>query len=136
MCSKRKTWPARAVAAVMTLALALACTLAAYEHAAGHHHAASSAVHGGLAHSSDSTDADSGLEWHHAGHDHESGAAGESGCSSDSCNFMCNGGCAILAAAAVMEHPLSAAPATELATLIDSADPSGPERPPKPSIPA
>src|SRR5262245_29570731 len=101
MCSERKTWPARVVAAVMTLALVLACTLAAYEHAAGHHHAAPSAVQGGFAHSSGSPDADSGAECMHTGHVHEDGATGESGCCTDSCNFMCNGGCAILAAAAV-----------------------------------
>jgi hypothetical protein len=49
---------------------------------------------------------------------------------------MCNGGYAILAAPAMMEHPLSAAPATELAVLIDRAELGGFERPPKPSVPA
>jgi hypothetical protein len=136
MCSERKTWRARVVAAAMTLALVLACTLSAYEHAAGHHHAASHAAQGGLAHNSDSPDADGGPECLHAGHVHGDGATGESGGGTDSCNFMCNGGYAILAAAAVMEHALSAAPATELRVLLDCAEPSTLERPPRASIPA
>ena len=124
------------VVAVMALALVLASTLAASEHAAGHHHAASSAVQGGLAHSSDSPDADSGPECLHTGHGHEDGSTGESGCGTDSCNVLCNGGCALLAAAAVMEHSVSAAPATALAVLLDCAEPGGLERPPKASGPA
>ncbi len=64
------------------------------------------------------------------------GAPGEPGCGTACCNFMCTGGCAILVAAAVMEPPLPAAPATELAALINRAEPSGLERPPKVSLPA
>ncbi len=132
MCSARKSWPARMVAAMMTLALVLACTLAAYDHAAGHPHSAANAAQSGLAHS---FDADSGPGHLHAGHGHEDGAADESGCATGCCNIMC-AGCAILVAAAVIEHPVAAAPATELAVLRDSAEPSGLERPPKASVPA
>jgi hypothetical protein len=134
MCSERKTWPARMVAAVMTLALVLATALAAHEHAAGHHHVAASAAHHSHAHNSDGFDDRSGPG--HVQATHEDGTTRESGCGTDPCNCMCTGGCAILAAAAVMESPLPAAPAIELAVPIDGTAPDGVERPPKASIPA
>jgi len=138
MGSEHKTWPARMVAAVMTLALVLASTFAVCEHAAGHPHAASSAWHDGLALAPDAGH-DATVHEHaaygdHA--DHQDGATDGSGCGTGSCNCLCAGGCALLVAAAVMEHSPSAAPATGLAVLTDSAEPGGLERPPKLSLPA
>jgi hypothetical protein len=136
MLSERKTWPARTVAAAMTLALLLASMLAVCEHAAGHQRAASGAVHGGLAHSFHTPDAGSGPEQLLAAEAHEDGAPDESGCGSGSCNFMCAGGCAILVAAAVMDREPPAVPATEPAFLVAGEELGGPERPPKASLPA
>jgi hypothetical protein len=136
MLSERKTWPARMVAAAMTLALLLASTLAAYAHAAGHHHAARGAAHDGLAHSVHGPDDGTAPDQPQAGHAHEDGPTDESGCGGETCNFMCTGGCALLVAADMMERAPPAAPATELAVLLASAEPGGPERPPKASLPA
>ena len=51
MRSGCKTWPARLIATVATLALVVACTFGAYAHAAGHrHHSAGHASQGVAAH--------------------------------------------------------------------------------------
>jgi len=137
MRSERKTWPARMVAAMTALALVLACTFAAYAHAAGHRHSAGheaqSAVAGGLHAEKEQGHVHAG---HGAGHGHDLGDTGTPGSWADSCSILCTGGFAILAAAAAIEHPLRAVPAAEPETLADSAEPSGLDRPPKASVPA
>lgn len=142
MGSARKSWPARAVAAMAALALALACTFSAYAHAAGHHHPAGQAALGAVAHVAHALHAEKGSGHEHAGHSaghsHEHGHAdGGSGYGGDGCNIMCTGGFAILVATTVViEHPPAAAPVAEPEAPLDSAESGGLERPPRTSVPA
>jgi hypothetical protein len=135
MLSVRKTWPARVLTAMMALALVLACTFAAYAHAAGHHHHHHA---GHMAQGIDAHDSCAGEGPGHcpAGHELEHGDTDGAGPGGECCSILCTGALAILVAAAVIEHPLAAAPATEPEALLDGALLSGLERPPKSSDPA
>jgi hypothetical protein len=141
MLSVRKTWPARVITAMMALALGLASTFAAYAHAAGHQHAAGHHHHaaGHVAHAIHTHDSHAGKPPGHSasasGYELEHSDSDSAG-SSDSCSILCTGALAILVAAAVIEHPLAAAPAAEPKGLLDSAEPIGLERPPKSAVPA
>jgi hypothetical protein len=137
MSSVRKAWPARLVAIATTLALVLACTFAAYAHAAAHRHSAGHQAQSAVAHGLHAEKGQGHVHsGHGAGHGHDLGDTETPGSSADSCSILCTGGFAILATAVAIEHPLQAAPAAEPETLLDSAEPSGLERPPKASVPA
>jgi hypothetical protein len=139
MCSVRKTWPARLVATVMTLALVFACTFSAYAHAAGHHHHSpryaveDTGTHGaGAAEEAGQPDAGHSCIGH--GHIEHGGGDGDSS-AAESCDVFCHAH-AIAAAAAVIPRPALAAPVIQPAAALHNARPSGLERPPRPSLPA
>jgi hypothetical protein len=149
-----KAWPLRLLAAAVALALAVAHAVGAYAHAAGHQlpHAGHPVVIQSAAMAGTQPHADHGGEGaQHApasvvlapDRDHAHGPAdggqGEDhhpGHSLDSCDTICHGGQAILAAAPVVPAPLLAAPSIEPAAALHGADPGGLDRPPKPFRPA
>ena len=111
MRSASRAWPSRLFAAAVALALAVACVIGAYAHAAGHqpphagHAEALSDIggHDGYASSSVSVAPDHGHARGHAGCGHD---ADHPGHSLDCCDTICYGGQAILAAAPVVSAAL------------------------------
>jgi len=131
MRSVCKTWPGRLVAAVTTLALILASAIGAYAHAAGHaHHTPLHATHlvSGHLHA-----AHIEADRPHPQGEHERGDADNS--HADCLDTICHGGQAILAEVTVMPHPEAGAPAAGPSPSLKRAQSSGPERPPKASVP-
>jgi len=139
MRSVTKAWPARLLAAVMALALMVASVVGAYAHAAGHgspstEHAVAAADAGNHAgqhrgHRSEPATSKPG----HVGHAHDGGGLEQT--PFDSCDSICHGVQAILAAAVIVPHPALCAPPIQSASALDSAEPGGLDRPPKPFRP-
>lgn len=139
MRSISKAWPARLLAAVNAFALAAACVVGAYAHAAGH--ASLSAERAAAA-------ADARDHAGHQGHVSEPATSkpGQIGnahdCDGtdqlplDCCDSICHGGQAILAASVLVPHPAPCAPLMQSAATFDGAEPGGLDRPPKPFRPA
>jgi hypothetical protein len=124
-------------AAAVALALAVACVIGAYAHAAGHQppHAGHAEAlshtggHDGYAASPVAVAPDHDHARGHADRGHD---ADHPGHSLDCCDTICYGGQAILAAAPVVPAALPAAPSVEPAAAFYGADPGGLDRPPKP----
>jgi hypothetical protein len=136
MRNAEKSWQSRLLAAVTALALLLASGMGAYAHAAGHgqHVGAQVAVVGDAApqaeHHAPASDAPAG---------HVDGALDRSDTGHsfpDSCDTICHGGQAILAATPVVPHPTLCRPVVQSAAAFDGAEPGGLERPPKALLPA
>lgn len=133
-------WPARLLAAVMALALVVACVVGAYAHAAGH--ALPAAEHTAAA--VDAADhagqrghlfGPAACEAGQVGISHDCDGTGHSPL--DGCDFICHGGQAILAAAVlVLPAVLDSAPLIQPATALHGAEPTSLDRPPKPFRPA
>jgi hypothetical protein len=133
---KRRSGAGRLVAAVAALALVFAQLIGAYAHAAGHDHASG---HAACAH----------LHGHHATAAHDDGPAAPSGgdqgaldkaqhdddraLHSASCDFLCHGGIAILAAAGFSYVDPTPPYTSAVAVIADPSPPPSLERPPRSS---